>query len=505
MGSKCKNADRGSDNQTTETNLPFSRKICYAIGGAPYHMTGNALAFFLQIFFLDVVHMEASYVSVILFTGRAWDAITDPFVGYLVSKSKKTRFGKLIPWAVFTMPFGVCAYILLWFSLPDSVNSGLKFFWHFMMYCLFQTFMTCYHVPYTALNMFLGGNQKERDSATAYRMAVEMFGTLAGCVIQGQIVGVYHAKTAQKCSEQNFTVFNSSSTLAESVIAMRKAYIVAAVLLGGFYFICAIILLVGVKEQAGVLTPLGQSKLHFFSGLRCVITHKAYLRLICGFLFSSLAFQMAQGNFALFSTHAAGLGHSFQHLVVIMLVAATLSVPIWQLLLGRFGKKTILFVGLSCYIPVLAIIAASKSSFILFAILGSLAGASLASLYLIPWSMLPDVIDDFKVKNPNCMDLEPIFYSCYVFFNKFGGGIAQGSSNLILHFAGYKPGACVQEARVVTSLKILFAPIPIGLLLLGLLMFYFYPINEERRKELKAQLEQIRKEKETHEDKDTVI
>ncbi|XP_048464528.1 sodium-dependent lysophosphatidylcholine symporter 1-like [Rhincodon typus] len=78
--------------------LPFCRKICFAVGGAPYQMTGNAIGFFLQIFLLDVVQMEAFYASLILFIGRVWDAFTDPIVGFLVSKSRRTRFGKLLPW-----------------------------------------------------------------------------------------------------------------------------------------------------------------------------------------------------------------------------------------------------------------------------------------------------------------------------------------------------------------------------------------------------------------------
>jgi len=44
--------------------------------------------------------MEASYVSMILFVSRAWDAVTDPLVGYLVSRSNWTPVGKLTPWLV---------------------------------------------------------------------------------------------------------------------------------------------------------------------------------------------------------------------------------------------------------------------------------------------------------------------------------------------------------------------------------------------------------------------
>lgn len=44
--------------------------------------------------------MEASYVSMILFVSRAWDAVTDPLIGYLVGRSNWTPSGKLTPWLV---------------------------------------------------------------------------------------------------------------------------------------------------------------------------------------------------------------------------------------------------------------------------------------------------------------------------------------------------------------------------------------------------------------------
>lgn len=51
---------------------------------------------------------------------------------------------------------------------------------------------------------------------------------------------------------------------------------------------------------------------------------------------------------------------------------------------------------------------------------------------LIPRSMLPDAVDDFRLKNPNCLNLEAFFYSFYVFFNKFAGGLALGISTMSL-------------------------------------------------------------------------
>ena len=57
-------------------------------------ITWSLLLILTRFFQLDPV-----YVLIIVFSGRVWDAITDPVVGYLTSLTK-TRFGRLRPWLV---------------------------------------------------------------------------------------------------------------------------------------------------------------------------------------------------------------------------------------------------------------------------------------------------------------------------------------------------------------------------------------------------------------------
>ncbi|XP_073164948.1 sodium-dependent lysophosphatidylcholine symporter 1-like isoform X7 [Lepidochelys kempii] len=377
--------------QTQPAPLLFCRKLCYAIGGAPYQLTGNALGFFLQIFLLDVVQLEPFHSSLILFLGRAWDAVTDPAVGFLVSKSPRRKLGKLIPWIVCSTPFGVVFYCMVWSTPSDAMPVSLKFLWYLAMYCFFQTSMSCYHVPYSSLTMFLGGNPRDRDSATAYRMGVEVFSTLVGSGIQGQIVGGYHASMMKSCSMPNGTLYNSTSP---------------------------------------------------------------------------------------------GLTDTLENTVV-----ASLSIPFWQWFLVHFGKKPAVFVGLPLIIPALIVITLVSHNFLVFVFMVVLAGCSLAVLYLLPWSMLPDAVDDFRLKNPNCLNLEAFFYSFYVFFNKFAGGLSLGISTMSLHFAGYRASDCTHNPSVILTLRILMAPVPITLLLIAMAIFSFYPIDEERRKQMRVEME----------------
>ncbi|XP_026718193.1 sodium-dependent lysophosphatidylcholine symporter 1-like [Athene cunicularia] len=473
-----------------KSGLPLCRKLCYAVGGIPYQMTGNALGFFLQIFLLDVVQLEPVHASLIIFLGRAWDAVTDPAIGFLVSKSPRRKYGKLVPWIACSMPFGVLCYCLMWFTLSDATPASLKFLWYLFMYSFFQTCMTCHHVPYSSLTMFLGGTQSDRDSATAYRMGLEVLSTLLGSGIQGQIVGGYHARMLNGCYVSNQSRPNASTySLADSLENTRRAYVFASLVLGSIYCLSCLILVFGVREQPGPLSPLGKVELPFASCLRMIVGHQPYTQLLCGFLFASLAFQITQGIFAFFCTHAAGLAGKFQHLVLIMLVTASLSIPFWQWFLGRFGKKTAASLGLVLIIPALVAVTQLKHNFPAFAFLVILAGCSMAVLYLLPWSMLPDTVDDFMLRNPGCLNLEALFYSFYVFFNKFAGGLAVGISTLSLHFAGYRAGDCTYNPSVILTLKLLMAPVPISLLLVAIIIFCLHPINEERRKQMRMEME----------------
>ena len=57
-------------------------------------------------------------------------------------------------------------------------------------------------------------------------------------------------------------------------------------------------------------------------------------------------------------------------------------------------------------------------------------GLSIAVNFLLPWSMLPDVIDEFMIKTGERK--ESIFYSFYVFFTKLSAGLAVSASALVL-------------------------------------------------------------------------
>ncbi|XP_051280970.1 sodium-dependent lysophosphatidylcholine symporter 1-like isoform X2 [Dicentrarchus labrax] len=485
-------ADRDScskDQQRGSGGIPLARKVCYAVGGVPYQITTVAIGVSLQIFLLDVVQMEASYVSMILFVSRAWDAVTDPVVGYLVGRSNWTPVGKLTPWLVLSTPFGVLSYLLLWFVPRGSVSKALSVLWFLTAACLFETLMSCYNVPYLSLSMFLGGDRRDRDSATAYRMSVEMLAMLLASVIQGQVVAVYNKEKQDVCQHLDHETPQSTSSPQNATLQeTHKAFLTSALVMGALFFLCSLVLFLGVQEQQAPVCSDEKVRPSYLTSLKLLICHKPYQRLVLGFVFSALAFQMSLGNFALFCSHAAGLGAQFQHLLLVLLASASIAVPLWQAVLLRIGKKATVFIGLSLFIPAAIIVACVPSNLPVFMTMCILMGFSVATIFLLPWSMLPDVVDDFAVRHPSCKDLEPLFFSCYAFCSKLAGGLSVGISTMTLQFVGYRAGACNHGDGVVMALIVLFSPVPIALLLIGMVFFHSYPINERQSLQLREQL-----------------
>ncbi|KAK1171760.1 major facilitator superfamily domain-containing protein 2B-like [Acipenser oxyrinchus oxyrinchus] len=485
-----------------DSRLSVCNKLCFAIGGAPNQVTGSATGFFLQIYLLDVARISPFQASLVLFIGKAWGAVTDPVVGFFISKSKWTKIGRLMPWMVGCTPFVVVSYFYLWYVPP--FHSG-KFMWYLGFYCLYQTMITGFHVPYSALTMFLSTDQKERDSATAYRMTMEVFGTLIGAAIQGQIVASAHAsehcrlynvstEAPGNVSEESHNVYSpiSPALTQEFLSHAKEVYMVAAGVIGVVFLLCTVILFLGVKEKDDPYALKTDKPIQFLKGFKLVMQHGPYIKLTAAFLFISVAIQLVQSNFVLFCTYAVDLRDHFQNIVLTLLMSAVMSIPLWQWFLQRFGKKTTAYCGISWIIPFTIMLVCFPNLIVAYVVAVS-SGLSVAASLLLPWSMLPDVVDDFRLINPHSKGHEAIFYSFYAFFTKFAAGISLGVSTLCLEFAGYDTGACKQPPGVAYVLNLLIGAVPVVFIVTGLIVLLLYPITEEVRIKNKHSLRELRK------------
>ncbi|XP_065934134.1 sodium-dependent lysophosphatidylcholine symporter 1-A isoform X3 [Magallana gigas] len=422
--------------------LPVWRKICFAIGGAPYQITSTVLGFFMSIFLLEVAQVDPSHVSVIVFGGKLWYAMTDPVCGYLVNRTKPSSWGKYKPWILLTMPFACVTYLCFW-AVPDYSQQG-KLWWYLVFYCLFQGFLSGVHVPYTSMTMSLSENQRDRDSITVYRMVAEAIGVMTGVIIQGHFIKKH--RTAGSC-EKGSSSSNQSSPSGDNIINQIGSYHDASVTIICIYVICILICFYGTKEQkVNHMAPEDG----FFLGLQKVLFFRPYVKLSMSVLFLSVAISITQGNLALFCTHTLGMGRHFSTFITIIMVTNS-----------------------SVYFYMHQPFAVFRSG-----ILCKRGSARRKLLQLACWSMLPDVIDEFYITHGEHRDA--IFYSFYVFFNKLATGFAVASSQFALKFGGYRVGVCQQPPSVGRALRYLMIPGPVVAVVIALVFLAQYPINDTK-------------------------
>lgn len=474
--------------------LTTLRKFLYAVGGMPYQMTSNAIALFVAPFLLDIANLSPAQVSVVLFLAGISEAITDPLIGYFSNRTN-TRFGKYRPWVICSAPFVVLSFMGIWY-VPDIEDQGTRTCWYIITYCLFQTFISSFHVPYTSLTMALTSDQADRDSATTWRMTFEIIGTLLGVIVQGVMLSIVGSSTPceRALSEENNSNDIQTMSSDTSKDKLKEGYLVSAAILSLIYIICCLTTFLGTKEMKDVM--INDEKRDFSTIMKNVFNHKSYRSLLLLFLIVSTAVQLIASNFALFCKYSIHAGDQYQYLVLALLVSTLVFLPLWQYVTRKHGKKKTFAIGLIFSFPNLIALFFLNEPIWGFYVIAVLLGCSASVNYLLPWTMLPDVIDEFMIKTGERS--ESIFYSFFEFFKKLSYTLSVAMSILVLEFVGYREclnTCCTQPKSVALTLRILIVPVPVVLLLIGMILLWRHPINENRRKEIKDILILIRTNK----------
>ena len=171
---------------------------------------------------------------------------------------------------------------------------------------------------------------------------------------------------------------------------------------------------------------------------------------------------------------------------------------IWKGISAKVGKKAVYFMG-----SIIWIIAQGGLFFIqpgqtnLLYILAMMAGCGVSVAYLIPWSMIPDVIELDELNTGQRR--EGIFYSFMVLLQKFGLALALFLVGQGLELAGFierTPGGeiPIQPDSALLAIRIAVAPLPTVTLIGGLILAYFYPLTREVHAEIRLKLQERKRE-----------
>jgi GPH family glycoside/pentoside/hexuronide:cation symporter len=543
-----------NDKLIDREKLNFTTKLAYGSGDMGPAITANILVFFLLYFFTNVAGLPAGLAGSILAIGKIGDAINDPIAGILSDRTR-TRWGRRIPWMLFgTIPFGIF-FFLQWivpqFSNDTTVNNWCLFAYYVVIGILFNIAYTVVNLPYTALTPDLTLDYNERTNLNSFRFAFSIGGSILSLVLATFIFQAYPDDP-----KQQYLVLGVVTSLI-SVVAIfwctfriqergaspilnqqgKKVFgfvlaVIGAIGLvygiaqltndtsnGSLYGICGI--LFGLEFIAFALTLIfAKTESHLSSSeaiairnkadsvpttpikeqLKIAFANKAFLYVIGIYLCSWLAVQLTASILIYFVVSWMGMNEAAFPIVAIAVQGVALVMLFfWQLVSEKLGKKGVYYLGMIIWIIAqAALFLIQPGQITLLYIAAIMAGVGVSVAYLIPWSMIPDVIDSDELSTGERR--EGIFYSFMVLLQKFGLALALFLVGQALEFSGFIqqiPGEPipVQPESALLAIRIAIAPLPTVFLIIGLVLTYFYPITKEVHADIRLQL-QARKEQE---------
>lgn len=437
-------------------------KLAYGVGDLGPAIVAAVNGFLLNTFLLDVAGLRPAAVGTIFLMVKIWDAVNDPIIGALTDRTK-SRWGRRRPWLLFgAVPFGL-ALFLHWL-VPPLGDAG-KFWYYLVVAILLDAGYTAVNVPYGALTPELTHDYDERTSLSSYRLSFSILGGVLAVFLHTLIAGAFG----------NPFLGNAVGASIWAFVIIISNWITFAFTRETHY----------TEER-----PKGPG---FLQGLRIVFSNRAFVMVALIYLLSWLSMQFLQSNLLLYVKYWIGAEAQFGTLVLAVQVSAFLWLLFWTRVSRRVGKQNVYYAGMSAWIVVeVVLFFVQPGSVPLLFVLAILAGVGVSVGYLVPWSMLPDVIELDELETGQRR--EGVFYGFFVFLQKLGLSLGLAVSNYVLELSGYinqTPGGPVpvQPGAVLIALRVFVSLAPAVVLLISFLAVRAYPITREKHAQLLAELQ----------------
>ena len=227
--------------------------------------------------------------------------------------------------------------------------------------------------------------------------------------------------------------------------------------------------------------------------LKIAFTNKAFLYVMGIYMCSWLGVQMTASILIYYVVGWMGMNEdAFPTVAIAVQGTALVMLFFWKFVSDKLGKKAVYYMGTAFWIVAQAALFLIQPGQTTLLYIGAvMAGFGVSVAYLIPWSMIPDVVDLDELNTGKRR--EGIFYSFMIFMQKLGLAVALFLIGIALEWSGFIeriPGEAipVQPESALFAIRVAIAPLPTVFLIIGLVLTYFYPITKEVHADILMQL-----------------
>ena len=452
--------------ETTKNLRPFGwrDKVGYLFGDFGNDFTFILSSSFLLKFYTDVMAVDPAVVGIIMMIARFVDAFTDVAMGRICDRSTMTPVGKFKPWIRrMCGPVAIASFLMYQSSLAD-MGMGFKIAYLFVTYILWGSiFYTSINIPYGSMASAVSPEPGDRQSLSTFRT---MGGMLAGMVIMIGVPLVAY-DTVMENGEELVLLNGGRFTLIAGVFS------VLAIIC---YLLCYNLTTERVMPEATAEQLQGNSVGNM---LKNAFTNRALISIIVAsviMLLAQLTMQSMAGYvYPNFYRNATAQSLSTAMMGIGMIAAAVCAKP----LATRFGKAEISIVSNLFAAVVCAVLFVMRPENVwVYTGFQALCWLGLGVFSMINWALITDVIDYSELKNGIREDGS--VYAMYSFARKLGQAASAGLSGVLLGMIGYTQETAF-DADVVDGIFDISTLVPgAGFLLLGLVLWFWYPLHKKQ-------------------------
>jgi GPH family glycoside/pentoside/hexuronide:cation symporter len=460
-----------------EDRIPLRQKSAYATGMFVNNLQAAALPAMVVILNLGL-GMNPFLVGLIAAIPRAFDAISDPMIGY-VSDNTHTRWGRRRPYILVGAILSGLVFALMW-QLPEGRSESF-YFWVFLgASILFFLTYTLYATPFVAFGYEMTADYHERTRLHTFANTV------------GQLVwlGV----------PWFYAIMANENLFRDTVHGARTL----AIAVGAAVAVLGVVPAILCRERHAPVSTAGgkqgvlENTLEFLKGLGITFKCGPFVK-ICAATFLvfngyqlGISFSLYVMIYYLFSGDDSRAGELLGWFGTLTAAATLVVIPVTGWLATRIGKRKTFIITISVSLVGYALKWVGYNPdhpyWLLYA--APFVAFGVGSLFTLMGSMIADVCDYDELGTSQRR--EGVFGAIYWWMVKIGMALAGLLTGIMLNASGFAVELEAQPEKTLFLLRVFDVGVPLVTSALAIVIMLTYQVSERRAYEIRAELERRR-------------
>lgn len=368
--------------------VPFKEKLAYGIGGL---MDGGGVSMMscVMLAYMTKNGIAMTLASTIMMIAKFWDAITDPFMGF-ISDNTRGKWGRRKPYMFWGgISLLLCIFLVFLPVREWGMSVGGFTAYIILMYLLWNTCSTVTQVPYCSMASDITPSFRERNNANTVKLVFTAIASGLGYVLPLLFI------EALKTDKANWLFMPK----IDGVQFWLLMSIIFGVLFGGGLVICGLF----VKERINPKTPKRHFNFkQFVNSYAVPYKNRSYRWHIAMYVSAFACMDMISALAVYYATDVwkgyklFGMDMSSLFIIAPLMVAAVVMFPLARVMMDKKSKQFAFRMGLPFYIGggiMLAIMDPSWAPPILVPIVALIMGLGFGGAQMMPWIIFPDTVD----------------------------------------------------------------------------------------------------------------